>query len=149
MKKRIYDIKIKMVKESSALYSTNEITNPDCAADIIRQYLDGVDREHFLVLCLNTKNRVIAINTVSIGSLNASITHPREVFKGAILANAAGIILAHNHPSNDTHPSREDIISTERMIKAGRILDMPVLDHIIVGCDDDHRYTSLKDKGII
>jgi DNA repair protein RadC len=145
---RIYDIKIKMVKESSALYNTNEVSNPDCAADIIRQYLDGVDREHFIVLCLNTKNRVIAINTVSIGSLNASITHPREVFKGAILANAAGIILAHNHPSNDTHPSREDIVSTERMIKAGRILDIPVLDHIIVGCDD-HRYTSLKDKGII
>jgi len=85
MKKRIYDIKIKMVKESSALYNTNEIANPDCAADIIRQYLDNTDREHFIVLCLNTKNRVIAINTVSIGSLNASITHPREVFKGAFL----------------------------------------------------------------
>lgn len=107
--------------------------------------MQGLDRENFVVLLLDTKNKVIGINTVSIGTLNSSLVHPREVFKPAILASAAALILAHNHPSGDPKPSREDIEVTKRLIEAGGLLGIQVLDHIIVG---DY-CVSLKEQGYI
>ena len=105
--------------------------------------MQGLDREHFVVLLLDIKNKVIGINTVSIGNLDSSIAHPREVFKPAILSNAGSILLAHNHPSGDPTPSREDIEITHRLVNAGNILGINVLDHIIIG----DGYRSLKEAG--
>ena len=103
-------------------------------------------KEHFCVLLLNTKNHIIGFKTVSVGSLSASVAHPREVFEQAIMAHAASIILVHNHPSGDPTPSREDISLTERMVKSGMVMSIHVLDHVIVG---DNKWCSLKAKGLI
>ena len=103
------------------------------------------DREQFVCLHLDARNHVNAMEIVSTGSLNASLVHPREVFKAAILNNAASIILAHNHPSGDVTPSREDIELTRRMIQAGEIMGIEVLDHIIAGPE---RFLSMKEAGV-
>jgi DNA repair protein RadC len=103
-------------------------------------------KEKFIALYLDTKNQVIKEDTVSIGSLNASIVHPREVFKGALELSSASIIVCHNHPSGDPSPSREDIAVTEKLVEGGKLLGIDVLDHIIIG---DGRYVSLKDEGFI
>ena len=103
-------------------------------------------REHFAVMLLNTKNLIIGMPEVSVGSLSASVVHPREVFRAAIDFAAASMILLHNHPSGDPTPSREDIAVTERLVKAGKVMDIPVLDHVVLGCE---RFTSLKEKGLI
>ena len=97
-------------------------------------------------LLLNTKNQVLAIETVSVGSLNSSIVHPREVFKNPLKRSAAALVLVHNHPSGDPAPSREDLDVTKRLVEAGKILGIEVLDHIIIG---DQRYISLKEEGLI
>jgi DNA repair protein RadC len=102
------------------------------------------DREKFVVVCLDTKNQPTAINVCHVGSLNASIVHPREVMKAAVLSNSASIIVAHNHLSGHCEPSREDIEVTKRLVEAGRIVGIDVLDHLIV-CPE--RYLSLKEKG--
>ena len=102
------------------------------------------DKEHFAIVVLNTKNHIIAMPDISIGSLTASVVHPREVFREALKYPAASIILLHNHPSGDPSPSREDIAVTQRLAKAGKILDIPVLDHVIIG---DNRFVSLKEMG--
>jgi DNA repair protein RadC len=103
-------------------------------------------KEHFVCIFLNTKNCVIATETISIGSLNASIVHPREVFRAAIKRCSASIICAHNHPSGNPDPSPEDIEITERLVSAGIIIGIEVLDHVIFGHD---RYTSLKERGLM
>jgi len=112
----------------------------------MRSYLEGADREHFAAILLDTKNGIIGIHTVSIGALNTSIVHPREVFKAAILANAAGIIVSHNHPSGNITPSEDDKAVTQRLRDAGTILGITVLDHIIIGEDG---YFSFKAQGLI
>ena len=120
------------------------VSGPDDAADYLMPILRYEVKENFVVLLLNTKNKIIGHRVVSIGSLSASIVHPREIFKEAIKANAASIIIAHNHPSGDPEPSREDVEVTERLVKAGKIMDIQVLDHIIIG---DARYLSMKKSG--
>ena len=115
------------------------------AAQILCRYLENEDREHFVALMLDVKNKVIGIHTVSIGNLNSAIVSPREVFKAAILANASSIIVAHNHPSGDVTPSPEDIQVTKMLVNAGKLLDIEVLDHVIVG--EDGAYHSLKRSG--
>lgn len=145
--KRIDIVSLKVVKESSLLYGKRKISSPSDAVEIGRGMLEGSDREKLLLCCLNTKNEPTNLNIVSIGSLNSSIVHPREVFKLAILGNSASIILFHNHPSGDTTPSKEDINITERIKEAGKIIGIELIDHIILG--DENKYTSLKEKGII
>jgi DNA repair protein RadC len=103
-------------------------------------------QEVFGILILNTKNKVVAVHEVSRGTLNSSMVHPREIFKPAVLHNAAGIVCFHNHPSGDTEPSKEDIEVTERLVMAGEIMGIIVMDHIIVGDDE---YTSLRDIGVM
>ena len=100
-----------------------------------------------MLLMLNQKNRVIGIHTVSMGSLTASVVHPREVFKVAILANCASILLAHNHPSGDCQPSKEDRAITTRLVEAGRLLGISVLDHVIIG--GEGRYFSFADENLL
>lgn len=102
-------------------------------------------REHFVILCLNARNQVIRKETISIGSLNASIVHPREVFQPAIRESAASIVLAHNHPSGDTRPSDDDVELTRRLVRAGEILGIEVLDHVIVSAK---KHLSMKEKGL-
>ena len=132
---KIENVRIKLVRESSRLYCSNYIASPEDAAEIAAKHFEDMasDREVFSVMLLDIKNRVIGINVVSIGSLSTSVVHPREVFKAAILANAASIILTHNHPSGESKPSREDISITARLVQVGRMMDIPVLDHIIIG----------------
>lgn len=114
------------------------------AFGIIGRELGQADREHFIVLHLNAKNRLLAKEIISIGSLNTSIVHPREVFRGAVMHGSTAIIIAHNHPSGDTTPSHEDKEITSRLCAAGELLGIRVLDHIIVG---GSWYLSLADKG--
>ncbi len=137
--------RVSLIRDRSQKAAKNSISGPFDAVKILGDYLEGEDREHFVVLLLNTKNKLIGINTVSIGSLDSSIVHPREVFKPAIVGNAAAILLGHNHPSGDTTPSKEDIEVTRRLVAAGELLGIAVLDHIIIGDD----YISLKEEGLI
>lgn len=116
---------------------------------IVFKWLRGLadeSRECFLALHLDTKNRLICLDVVSIGSLSASIVHPREVFKAALLSSAAAVVFVHNHPSGDPAPSREDRAMTHRLAAVGELLGVRVLDHIIIGTDG---YTSLADLGEI
>ncbi len=103
-------------------------------------------KERFVELCLDTKNQVIREDTISIGSLNANIVHPREVFRTALIESAAHIIVAHNHPSCDPTPSREDIEITKKLVETGKIMGIDVLDHVIIG---DGRHFSMKEAGHI
>lgn len=119
-----------------------------CAADVyslMMPRLSYLDREHFIVVLLSTKNQVLGTELVSVGSLNASLVHPREIFKTCVKRSAASVILVHNHPSGDPSPSPEDVIVTRRLIEAGRIMGIDVLDHVIIG---DGRYISLRESGI-
>jgi DNA repair protein RadC len=144
--KRVNIVSLKLVKESSILYKERCVRSPEDGYKLLKQFLVDKDREHFIVVSLDTKNQPVSINVCHIGSLNASIVHPREVMKSAILSNAASIIVGHNHPSGKTEPSREDIEVTKRLVEAGKIIGIEVLDHIIVG---DETFTSLKEKGYI
>jgi len=116
------------------------------AVDFLKLYFQDKDREEFLVLCLNAKNSVNAVNVVSVGSLSLNVVHPREVFKPAILSNASGIIVSHNHPSGDPNPSPEDRELTRRLVEAGRVMGIKVLDHLVIGEPD---YYSFSDHGEI
>jgi DNA repair protein RadC len=107
------------------------IRGPDDVVAVVGKKLQREQREHFIVLLLNARHEVLAKETVSVGSLNASIVHPREVFKPAVLASAASVILVHNHPSGDPEPSEEDISITKRLVNAGELLGIGVLDHVI------------------
>lgn len=143
--KRVNIVRIQMVKEASLLYPARRVRMARDVVELFREFLQETDREQFFLLCLNTKNEPTAIHMVSIGSLDTSLVHPREVFKAAILANSASVIVAHNHPSGDPTPSREDICVTRNLQKAGELLGITVLDHIIVGSEG--AYYSLKERG--
>ena len=121
------------------------LRSPEEVAAEVRSQLKGKKKEHFVVLCLDTRNRLINHKLVSVGSLDTSIVHPREVFNEAITSRAASVIFAHNHPSGDPEPSKEDVELTRRLAKAGEIMGIDVLDHIII-CDNS--YVSLKARNL-
>jgi DNA repair protein RadC len=120
------------------------VTNPADAVAALSAILSAEPSEVFGVLCLTTRHRIIGYHEVSRGALDATIVHPREVFRAAILANAAAIILAHNHPSGDPTPSNDDRDLTRRLVEAGNLLGIPVLDHIVIG---DGQHVSLRASG--
>ncbi len=122
-------------------------TSADVRA-ILAHYLEGVDREHFVALLLDQKNTFIGLHLVAIGSLTAAVVHPRECLKAAILANAAAMIVGHNHPSGACDPSREDRALTTRLVAAGKLLGIEILDHVIVGDGTEHYY-SFADNGCL
>jgi DNA repair protein RadC len=122
------------------------IRSPDDGAKYVMDEMRFLSQEHFVCIYLNTKNQVLHKKTVFIGSLNASIVHPREVFKEAMRRSAASIICFHNHPSGDPNPSREDIEVTQRLTECGKIIGIDLLDHIIIG---DQKFVSLKEKGYV
>ena len=133
---RIQLVEVERIQSSAA-----QLRSSFDAASLLQDYLHDVDREHFVVLLLNRKNRFIGMNMVSIGSLTASVVHPREVFKAAILANASAIICGHNHPSGDTEPSHEDRTLTNRLVECGKLMGIDVLDHVIVGHGNTNYYS--------
>lgn len=120
------------------------LSSPDAVADFLMPQMRYLDREVFKCLYLNQKKHLMFMETVSIGSLSSSIVHPREVFKPAIKRSAAGVILAHNHTSGDPSPTMEDIAVNNKLIEAGRVLGISVMDHFIIG---DQRWVSLKQLG--
>ncbi|MEF2968017.1 DNA repair protein RadC [Paenibacillus sp. M1] len=122
------------------------VRRPQDAADLLMEELRYLQKEHFVCLFLNTKNHIIAQETLSMGSLNASIVHPREVFRAAIKHGSASVVFAHNHPSGDPAPSPEDIRMTARLCQAGEIVGIDVLDHIVIG---DGKFVSLKEQGLM
>lgn len=131
--KRVDIVSIKMVREGSTKYENRKIETPFDAYVLLKNFLEDSDREKLLVVCLDTKNQPINICTVSVGTLNSSLVHPREVFKTAILSNSNQIMLAHNHPSGISAPSNEDKAMTSRIKDAGVILGIELIDHIIIG----------------
>ena len=139
--------RVALVREGAMPCDEDRIRNSGTVNRLLQTYLPDADREHFVVILLDQKHGVIGINTVSIGSLTAGIVHPREVFKPAILANAAAIICGHNHPSGDPQPSREDRAITTKLVDAGKLLGIDVLDHVIIGAEG--RYFSFGDAGLL
>jgi len=127
------------------LKTGSRFTAPEQVFETFR-FLMQETKEHFTTLHLDGKNRVVCMDVVSIGSLNQSIVHPREVFKSACLSNAAAVILIHQHPSGDATPSQEDISITRRLREAGDIMGIKVLDHVIVG---ENEYTSFVERGLL
>ena len=145
---RVPVYRVTLVREAAITAPGPRLRGAAQAAELLRQYLGAVDREHFVVILLDRKNAPIGINTVSIGSLTASVVHMRETFKAAILANAAAILCGHNHPSGDPEPSREDRALTKRLVDAGKLLGIAVVDHVIVG-DGTTTYFSFADQGLL
>lgn len=141
--------KIKLVRESNHRYNVGDkhLNSPEAAVEVINTVLDleHEAQEVLAEILLDNRNKITGIMEISRGSLNSSIVHPREVFRGAILHNAAGIILVHNHPSGEVIPSREDLKVTKMIKDAGKILDIQLLDHIIIGSEGN--YTSLARRG--
>jgi DNA repair protein RadC len=121
------------------------VRTPEQVLSVVNSQLKGKMKEHFMVLSLDIRSRLIKASPVSIGSLDTSVVHPREVFKEAISASASSVIFVHNHPSGDPTPSNEDIELTKRLAQAGEIIGINVLDHVIVG---DTRFYSLKRTGL-
>lgn len=136
MKTIIKRMSVQLVKESAHKYDVpRTLRSPEDAAEFIKKAIgfDSIPCELFIVVPVDTKNKPLCVTVVAKGTLNASLVHPREVFQPCLLANAAACFVFHNHPSGDVTPSREDKAITERLVKAGHILDVPVLDHIIIG----------------
>lgn len=131
---------------STASHQRKTIRSPEDAVSVVMQGMRHLKKEHFKVMLLNVKNHLMSVEDISIGSLSASVVHPREIFKHPIKKSASAVILVHNHPSGDPTPSQEDINITRRIHEAGKILGIDVLDHIIVG---DGEFTSLREMGII
>jgi len=127
-------------------YNQQSVTSPDKVAEIFIPLFKDEVKEKFTVVCLNSANKIIKFETISVGSLNASIVHPREVFKTAIENNSASVLLMHNHPSGNPEPSSEDIAITRKLREGGTILGIPVVDHIIIA---GNNYLSFMEKGLI
>lgn len=135
--RRVYDAK---------QHQMTQIINPSDVAAQVMSELRYKKQEHFLIMLLDTKNQLLGIETISIGTLNASLVHPREVFNKAVRRSAHGIILIHNHPSGRPEPSQEDLLLTKRLVESGKIIGIAVLDHVIIG---DGEFYSLKSQGQI
>lgn len=137
-------VRVLMVREKGER-PTRKITSSRDAFELLKG-MARLDREHFVVLHLDVKGTCLGIETVSIGTVSASLVHPREVLKGCILSNSAKFMVAHNHPSGDPEPSDEDIAVTKRLADAGQLVGIPLIDHIIIGGD---AFVSLKQRGIV
>jgi DNA repair protein RadC len=138
-------IGIKIYQELAKRYSKGKLEtktlldSPEKIFEFLKERIGKETKEHFVLLCLDTRNNLI-IDNISIGTLNASLVHPREVFRKAILNNSSHVVIAHNHPSGDPTPSQEDIATTKRLVEAGKVLGITVVDHLVV---TDSRFRSL------
>lgn len=136
--------RMEVVRENAPDWVTTRFTSPKQIFEMFKG-LQVETKEHFITLHLDGKNRVVCLDRVSVGSLNQSIVHPREVFKSACMSGAAAILLIHNHPTGDPAPSKEDIAITNRLKECGDLLNIHVLDHIIIG----ETYLSMVEQGIL
>lgn len=150
---RVKALQIKAVMElskrvSASLINNNRVTikSPVEVSTLLMEEMRHLKKEVFKIILLNTKNHIIKYLDVSVGSLNSSIVHPREVFSEAVKSGCSGVLLVHNHPSGDPEPSREDIETTQRLVNAGNILGIKVLDHVVIG---DGKYISFKEQGLM
>lgn len=134
------------IGSQSKFFSNKKITSPGDIAQLFIPLLRDEVKEKFIIVCLNSANKVIKHETVSIGNLNSSVVHPREIFKVAIESSSASIILIHNHPSGNPEPSNEDISITKKIVEAGKIIDIPVFDHIIIA---GKTFTSFVERRLI
>lgn len=132
--------------QTSEFPMDDSFSSPQEVARFLLPRLRFLDQENFLVIHLNTKNRLLSAETITIGTLDASLVHPREVFKAAIRQSSASLILAHNHPSGDPLPSKEDLHLTRRLREAGDLIGIPILDHLIIG---NNKYYSMKEEGML
>ena len=146
-RKRVGIIKTQIVKDGSILYGKRRFRNPEEAAGLVRDLFEFADKEMMVVVSLDAKNTPLAVEIVSIGTVNSCLVQIREIFKHAILDNAVHIICYHNHPSGIPEPSKEDIAVTKRLDEAGKLIGIWLLDHIIIGENDS--YVSLQERGII
>lgn len=138
-----------IVKEAGVEYDKKDaptISTPEAVIEECQEFLDS-DTEVFAVLCLNSKNKMISSNIISCGSVDSTISPPREIFRTAIMKNACKIILVHNHPTGETTPSIEDISITKKLIECGKTLEINVLDHIIIGSQGG--FTSIRNTGMV
>ena len=137
----------RLVREGEFTFAEREQVNtPEAVAEVLQDYFRNRDREEFLVVLLDTGNTIIGLSCISVGGLAASIVEPRQVFKVAILANASSIILTHQHPSGNPEPSSDDVRITMQLVKAGKLMGVQVLDHLII---TDSGYTSLAERGLV
>lgn len=134
------------ILSQSKWFSNRKITSPQDIAEIFIPILRDEIKEKFIVVCLNSANKVIKYETISVGNLNSSVVHPREIFKVAIDNSSASIILIHNHPSGNPEPSTEDIRITKKIVESGKVLDIPVFDHLIIAGET---YTSFVEKRLV
>lgn len=146
VRKRVNVVSLQLIKESSFLYKPRKCSSPEDAYELFSQFIEKKATEHLVVACLNTKGEVVNISTVHIGSVNQSLAVPREIVKTALLCNAVNIIVAHNHPSNSTEPSREDRRFTKNLLDACQLLQIGLRDHIIIAADGN--YSSMRRDGV-
>lgn len=144
----MYELKGVCVRlcEDRSLYSACPILRPDDLVGLLRSEMETYDREHVLLVCLDVKNRPINVNTVAIGGLSGAGLRVADIYKAALLSNASSIMLAHNHPSGDPTPSRDDVEITRRIREAGELLGIKLLDHIVIG---NNIYCSMQERGIL
>jgi DNA repair protein RadC len=141
--------KLQMVREESGIYECERKADTSKQVNDILRVVCKIDKEpgeKFYVLCLSTRNEVIGIHLVSVGNVNTSVIHPREIFQRAIMSNATSIIIAHNHPSGDPEPSRDDIAITEELVKASKMMGIGLLDHVVIG---ESTYVSMGDRNLV
>ena len=139
--------RLSLIKDHTLAYANAScILTPQNVYELIKEYLQDTDREHFIAIFLDSRSAVIGMHTVSVGTLTESLVHPREVFKGAILANAASIIVAHNHPTGEHFPSEADLSVTAKLKESGRIVGIPLEDHVIIGREG---FTSFREEGLL
>ena len=128
-------VRLYAIREKELSYGKNILNVPEKVVELSQQIIKNQDREYVLAIALDTRLRPVSLEVVAIGGINKAGVEPRDIFKHAILSNATGLVIVHNHPSGDPGPSKEDYIITERMKEAGELLGIPLLDHIIVGED--------------
>ena len=139
------------IREIEAVYKTqewiaNKLDTPASVAEFLKTKIGNKTEEHFVAVYLDTKNTVTGWTLVSKGTMSESLVHPREIFKNAILTNSAAVIVAHNHPSGSLNPSREDVATTDRIREAGKMIGIPILDHVII---TQQNYYSMREGGEI
>ena len=139
--------RLQLIRDGSPSRDRKQITSPLQAASMLAPYLEVQDRENLVILMMDIKGSVIGMSIVATGTIDSALVSTREVFKPALIANAKSIILGHNHPSGDPTPSPEDVIITTNLVKAGELLEVDVLDHVIIG--DDGRSASLNEMGLM
>ena len=147
MADKLEQVAIRMV-EQPPLYSKEPMNNPDAAIRVMNEFLSQMDRELFCIVNLQADLTPINMNIVSVGSLNEALINPREIFKSCILTNTASVLLLHNHPSGRLVPSKEDCMLTDRMLKLCDLIGIPLLDHVIVGGENEG-YFSFKEKEML